>query len=259
MGICRLGFLVGFLWFMAMDCMAQSNTHHYNFVLQQAQFTRLCETKTMLTVNGSFPGPTIHARRGDTIYVNVHNEGEYGVTIHWHGVKQPRNPWSDGPENITQCPIQPGKNFTYEIILSNEEGTLWWHAHSDWSRATVHGAIVIAPALGTTYPFPAPDAEETIIIGRQRAIIDEALATGQPPEQSNSLTINGQPGDLYPCSAVLLYSDVKYGSNFSGVWFIHCHLERHSSWGMDTVLIVRNGRTRATSMRPPPASLPSCS
>ena len=51
--------------------------------LQQAQFTRLCETKTMLTVNGSFPGPTIHARKGDTIYVNVHNEGEYGVTIHW--------------------------------------------------------------------------------------------------------------------------------------------------------------------------------
>ncbi|KAF9661694.1 hypothetical protein SADUNF_Sadunf19G0095200 [Salix dunnii] len=220
MGIFRLGFLVGFLWFMAMDCRAQSNTHYYNFVLQQAQFTRLCETKTMLTVNGSFPGPTIHARRGDTIYVNVHNEGEYGVTIHWHGVKQPRNPWSDGPENITQCPIQPGKNFTYEVILSNEEGTLWWHAHSDWSRATVHGAIVIAPALGTTYPFPAPDAEEIIIIGSWfkgdlKAIIDEALATGQAPEQSNSLTINGQPGDLYPCSAENTYRyRVNYGKTY---------------------------------------------
>ncbi|PKI62386.1 hypothetical protein CRG98_017192 [Punica granatum] len=31
-----------------------------------------------------------------------------------HGVKQPRNSWSDGPEYITQCPIQPGTNFTYE-------------------------------------------------------------------------------------------------------------------------------------------------
>ncbi|KAF9661696.1 hypothetical protein SADUNF_Sadunf19G0095400 [Salix dunnii] len=222
MGICRLGFLVGLLWFMVIDrqilCMA--DTHHYNFVLQQAQFTRLCETKTMLTMNGSFPGPTIHARRGDTIYVNVHNEGEYGVTIHWHGVKQPRNPWSDGPENITQCPIQPGKNFTYEVILSNEEGTLWWHAHSDWSRATVHGAIVIAPALGTTYPFPAPDAEETIIIGSWfkgdlKAIIDEALATGEPPEKSNSLTINGQPGDQLPCSAENTYRyRVNYGKTY---------------------------------------------
>ncbi|XP_061987878.1 laccase-14-like [Populus nigra] len=209
MGISRLGFIAGLIWFMAMDweglCMAQSSVHRYNFVLQNAQFTRLCETKTMLTVNGSFPGPTIHARRGDTIYVNVHNEGDYGVTIHWHGVKQPRNPWSDGPENITQCPIQPGKNFTYEIILSDEEGTLWWHAHSDWTRATVHGAIVISPARGTTYPFPAPYAERTIIIGSWfkgdvKAVIDEALATGGGPAISNSLTINGQPGDLYPCS-----------------------------------------------------------
>uniref|UniRef100_A0A6N2LCU1 Plastocyanin-like domain-containing protein n=1 Tax=Salix viminalis TaxID=40686 RepID=A0A6N2LCU1_SALVM len=72
MEICGLGFLVGFLWFMVMDRQRQ-----------QAQFTRLFETKTMLAVNGSFSGPTIHARRGETIYVNVHNEEEYGVTIHW--------------------------------------------------------------------------------------------------------------------------------------------------------------------------------
>ena len=82
-----------------------------------------------------------------------------------HGVKQPRNPWSDGPENITQCPIKPGKNFTYEVVFSDEEGTLWWHAHSDWSRATVHGAIVISPKKGTSYPFPKPYAEEVIILG----------------------------------------------------------------------------------------------
>ncbi|KAJ4840709.1 hypothetical protein Tsubulata_018898 [Turnera subulata] len=122
-----------------------------------------------------------------------------------HGVKQPRNPWSDGPENITQCPIPPGTNFTYQVILSTEEGTLWWHAHSDWSRATVHGAIVIHPALGKTYPYQTPDAEQTIVIGTWfkgdvMEIIDTALATGAEPEQSNAYTINGQPGDLYPCS-----------------------------------------------------------
>ncbi|KAG2665436.1 hypothetical protein I3760_15G007400 [Carya illinoinensis] len=47
-----------------------------------------------------------------------------------------------------QYPIQPGKNFTYEVIFSDEEGTLWWHAHNDWSRATIHGAIVILPENG---------------------------------------------------------------------------------------------------------------
>ena len=80
-------------------------------------------------------------------------------------MKQPRNPWSDGPENITQCPIQPGKNFTYEVIFSTEEGTLWYHAHSDWTRATVHGPIVILPPIGKSYPFAEPYKEETIVLG----------------------------------------------------------------------------------------------
>ncbi|KDP25953.1 hypothetical protein JCGZ_23040 [Jatropha curcas] len=203
-------FILGFLGFMLLNGLAYGRTHYYDFVLKEATFTRLCTTKTMLTVNGSFPGPTIQVHRGDKVYVNVHNQGNYGVTIHWHGVKQPRNPWSDGPENITQCPIKPGTNFTHEVILSDEEGTLWWHAHSDWSRATVHGAFIILPAVGTIYPFPTPFAQQTIVIaswykGDLKTIIDEALAVGRAPNLSNAHTINGQPGDLYPCSKESTY------------------------------------------------------
>lgn len=87
--------------------------------------------------------------------------------LHRHGVKQPGNPWSDGPEYITQCPIEPGSNFTYQVIFSDEEGTLWWHAHSDWTRATVHGAIVILPEQHKTFPFPKPDGEEIVILGKK--------------------------------------------------------------------------------------------
>ena len=79
-------------------------------------------------------------------------------------MKQPRNPWSDGPEFITQCPIQPGTNFTYEVILSDEIRTLWWHAHSDWTRGSVQGAFVILPTENETYPFHTPDADQTIIL-----------------------------------------------------------------------------------------------
>jgi laccase len=82
-------------------------------------------------------------------------------------VHQPRNPWSDGPEYITQCPIEPGSNFTYEILFSDEEGTLWWHAHSDWTRAGVHGAIVVLPNNDTGFPFPQPDGEEILVLGIQ--------------------------------------------------------------------------------------------
>lgn len=83
-----------------------------------------------------------------------------------HGVKQPRNPWSDGPENITQCPIPPNTSFTHEIIFSDEVGTLWWHAHSDWTRATVHGSVIILPKEGQSIPYEEPDAEQTIVLGK---------------------------------------------------------------------------------------------
>lgn len=99
----------------------------------------------------------------------------YACYFYRHGIKQPRNPWFDGPEYITQCPIQPGTNFTYQILLSSEEGTLFWHAHSDWSRATVHGAFVILPANGTSYPFPKPDGEQVILFGMQNVLLAATL------------------------------------------------------------------------------------
>jgi FtsP/CotA-like multicopper oxidase with cupredoxin domain len=82
-----------------------------------------------------------------------------------HGARQVRNPWSDGPEYITQCPIQPGRRFNYKITLTTEEGTIWWHAHNSWARATVHGALIIYPKHGSHYPFPKPHAEFPIILG----------------------------------------------------------------------------------------------
>ncbi|KAL8144384.1 hypothetical protein V2J09_017416 [Rumex salicifolius] len=178
---------------------------HYIFELRETTFTKLCSTKNILTVNGQFPGPTLFARKGDTLTVDVYNRGSYNVTIHWHGVNQPRNPWSDGPEYITQCPIPPGGRFRQKVIFSDEEGTLWWHAHSNWTRATVHGAIVVRPKIGTSYPFPKPHREVPIILGEWwksdiQQLYYEFLRTGGDPNTSDAFTINGQPGDKYPCS-----------------------------------------------------------
>ncbi|CAI9770093.1 unnamed protein product [Fraxinus pennsylvanica] len=173
--------------------------------VKSCSYTRLCSTKNILTVNGKFPGPTLKALRGDKLIVKVYNEAEYNITLHWHGVKQPRNPWSDGAEYINQCPIRPGQKYTYRIQLTTEEGTVWWHAHSGWARATVHGMIIIYPRHGTVYPFPKPDEEVPIILGEWwkknvMDIVGNANKTGGEPILSDAYTINGQPGDLYPCS-----------------------------------------------------------
>ncbi|XP_062023241.1 putative laccase-9 [Rosa rugosa] len=216
------GFLGLFLLCGMLHCIVECHVHYHDFVLKKENFTRLCYTKSMLVVNGSFPGPVIRVQKGDTVFVNVHNQGDYGVTIHWHGVHQPRNSWSDGPEYITQCAIKPGSNFTYEVIFSDEEGTLWWHAHSEWTRASVHGAIVIMPVDNTKFPFPKPDGEDIIVFGSWynstedvSDIVAEALEDGGDTPDSDCYTINGQPGDFLPCSNDSTYHlQVEYGKTY---------------------------------------------
>lgn len=91
------------------------------------------------------------------------------VCILWvfrHGLKQYANGWADGPAYITQCPIQTGSSYVYDFNVTGQRGTLWWHAHILWLRATVYGAIVILPQQGTPYPFPKPDGEQVLVFGK---------------------------------------------------------------------------------------------
>ncbi|KAI4387959.1 hypothetical protein MLD38_000341 [Melastoma candidum] len=221
MGVVSVIVLARFLAFGGHCSSANAEVHYFDFVVKSTNFTRVCTTKSMLMVKDSFPGPTLTVRRGDTAYVNVYNQAPYGITIPWsHGIEQPRNPWSDGPVYVTQCPILPGTNFTYEVIFSTEEGTLWWHAHSDWSRATVHGAIMILPALGTTYPFPEPDEERVIVLASRynmdvMTLMTTALHEGGLTGLSNAFCINGEPGDFYSCSNKTTYHlSVDYGKTY---------------------------------------------
>ncbi|KAL2503768.1 Laccase-14 [Abeliophyllum distichum] len=192
----------------------------YKFVLRDAPYTRLCTNKTILTINGQFPGPTIYATKGETVIVDVYNRANENITIHWHGVKMPRYPWSDGPEYVTQCPIRPGTKFSQRIVLSDEEGTLWWHAHSEWSRATVHGALIIYPEKKNNYPFPKPHAEVPIILGEWwnsdvEEVMNEFMQSGGDPNVSDAFLINGQPGDLYSCSRSDTFKlTVDYGKTY---------------------------------------------
>ncbi|MED6133940.1 Laccase-14 [Stylosanthes scabra] len=194
--------------------------HHHKFVIKSSSYTRLCSTKNILTVNGKFPGPTLKAHTGDTLIINVHNQANHNITIHWHGVRQVRNPWSDGAAYITQCPIQPGAVFKQVIHLSQEEGTVWWHGHDGWSRATVHGAFIIYPKHGQNYPFPKPHAEIPIILGEwwKKEIMSIPIVankTGGEPIPSDAYTINGQPGYLYPCSKKDTFKMVvEYGKTY---------------------------------------------
>ncbi|KAK1423588.1 hypothetical protein QVD17_18892 [Tagetes erecta] len=131
-------------------------TKKYQFNIEVKNVSRLCHVKPIVTVNGRFPGPTVYARE-------------------------------DGPAYITQCPIKPGNNYVYDFSVTGQRGTLWWHAHILWLRATVYGAIVILAKQETLFPFPRPDGEEVIVFGEWwhadvEEIVKQGNALGLPPK-----------------------------------------------------------------------------
>uniref|UniRef100_A0A1D1YCF8 Laccase n=1 Tax=Anthurium amnicola TaxID=1678845 RepID=A0A1D1YCF8_9ARAE len=181
-------------------------TRHYKFDVRLANVTRLCHKKSIVTINGQFPGPRVVAREGDRLVIKVVNHVQNNVTLHWHGVRQLRSGWADGPAYITQCPIQSGRTYVYDFTIVGQRGTLWWHAHASWLRATLYGPIIILPKLGVPYPFGKPYKEVPIVFGEwwnsdTEAVISQALQTGGGPNVSDAYTINGLPGLLYNCSA----------------------------------------------------------
>ncbi|CCC14584.1 unnamed protein product [Sordaria macrospora k-hell] len=121
-------------------------TRSYEFTISRANMSPDGVTRSMIVVNGQFPGPAIEANWGDWIEVTLVNKikdpGE-GAAIHWHGIRQVGTPWMDGVPSTTQCPIPPGHRFTYRF-RADEYGSSFWHSHvgSQYS-AGAFGAIVV--------------------------------------------------------------------------------------------------------------------
>ncbi|XP_030479719.1 laccase-7 [Cannabis sativa] len=182
----------------------------HSFNVEDVSVRKLCRNQVITAVNNSLPGPTIKVNEGDTLVVHVSNKSPYDVTIHWHGILQFLSAWADGPAYATQCPIKPGQSYTYRFNITGQEGTLWWHAHVGWLRATVYGALIIHPKSGRSYPFPKPHQEVPILLGEwwNANVIDvenEGLSVGAAPNISDAYTINGKPGNLYNCSSNDMY------------------------------------------------------
>ncbi|TID18280.1 laccase-like multicopper oxidase [Venturia nashicola] len=106
--------------------------------------------RTVLTVNGTMPGPTLTADWGDFIIVHVRNslfESQNGTSIHWHGIRQLGTPQMDGVSSVTQCPTAPGEIYTYSF-RATQYGSSWYHSHfglQTW-EGVFGGLIINGPA-----------------------------------------------------------------------------------------------------------------
>lgn len=54
------------------------------------------------------------------------------------------------------------------------------------------------------------------------------------------------------------WAAIRLVADNPGVWYVHCHLEEHTSWGLAMVFVVENGKEASQCLLPPPSDLPAC-
>ena len=116
-------------------------TRYYSFNVSRGIIAPDGYQKSVILINGQFPGPVIEANWGDTIQVNVYNSligPQEGISVHWHGLLQKNTPWADGVPSVSQCPIAPGSSEVY-TFQADLYGTSWYHSH--YSAQAVGGLL----------------------------------------------------------------------------------------------------------------------
>lgn len=182
-----------------------------------------------LLVNGAFPGPTIEANWGDTIQVTIHNNitgPEEGTSMHWHGLLQTGTPYQDGVPGVTQCPIAPGKTYTYQF-QADQFGTSWYHSHysAQYSSGVTGPMVIYGPGrqlydidLG---PVMLSDWNHRDYMDILEQMLKPVAKGGDLRVTSDNNLINGKgvfecstvtAGDKTPCTANAGYSKFKFQS-----------------------------------------------
>ena len=146
---------------------------------------------TGFAYNEQIPGPRLQLAQGDRVRIVEGNDLPEPTTVHWHGLVVPNE--MDGPADVTQDPILPGDDFTYEFT-AGQSGTFFYHTHHDPDRQQglgLYGALIVDPAS----PGKEPQADLEHVMQMQEWLKREWLtypAMQMEGALPNFFTINGK-------------------------------------------------------------------
>ena len=112
-------------------------------------------------INGPFLGPTLRARRGESVTIHVKNALDEPTTWHWHGMHLPAAA-DGGPHQM----INPGETWSPSWTINQPAATLWYHPHP-------HGTTERHMYRGLSGLFILDDDDETALSLPRRYGIDD--------------------------------------------------------------------------------------
>ncbi|XP_015873344.2 L-ascorbate oxidase [Ziziphus jujuba] len=181
-----------------------SQERHFKWDVEYIFRAPDCLEHPVMGINGQFPGPTIRARPGDNIVVELTNKlHTEGVVIHWHGITQFGSPWADGTASISQCAVDPGETFFYRFKV-DKPGTYFYHGHYGMQRsAGLYGSLIVDVAEGEKEPFHYDDEFNLLLSDWwHKSAHEQEIGLSSNPfrwiGEPQSLLINGR--GQYNCS-----------------------------------------------------------
>ncbi|KAG2670561.1 hypothetical protein I3843_14G091000 [Carya illinoinensis] len=190
-----------------------AKTRHFKWEVEYMYWSPDCIENVVMGINGQFPGPTIRAKAGDTVVVELTNKlPTEGVVIHWHGIRQLGTPWADGTAFISQCAINCGETFHYRFKV-DRPGTYFYHGHLGMQRsAGLYGSLIVDVAEGEKEPFHY-DGEFNLLLSDwwHKSVHEQEVGLSSNPfrwiGEPQSLLINGR--GQYNCSLAAQYSNTN--------------------------------------------------
>ncbi|XP_010266098.1 PREDICTED: L-ascorbate oxidase homolog [Nelumbo nucifera] len=149
-----------------------------------------------ILINGQFPGPDIYSVTNDNLIINVYNSLPEPFLLSWNGIQQRRNSWQDGVYG-TNCPIPPGKNFTYVLQVKDQIGSFFYFPSLAFHKAAGgFGGIRILSRPRIPVPFPDPAGDFTVLIGdwynASHTALKAKLDRGKRLHFPDGILINGR-------------------------------------------------------------------
>ncbi len=168
-------------------------------------------TASVLTFNGTVPGPEFRLHVGDTVIVHFKNDIAHATAIHWHGIELANA--SDGTP-LTQNMVAPGDTFLYKFKVTRP-GIFWYHPHHHSSTNQVfkgmYGSIIVTdPAQDGLQGNLLPSAADTMTMVLSDLTVCKAAdsndtatydTSSQPHVSGGMLPAQGGPTPKALCEA----------------------------------------------------------
>ncbi|KZT07992.1 multicopper oxidase [Laetiporus sulphureus 93-53] len=167
--------------------------------------------RRVIGVNGSWPLPAYAVNSTDSLVVHAHNSLDQPATLHHHGMFFNSTSWMDGAQQVGQCGIPPGEDFTYVVPIntSGQSGTYWVHSHAGGQYVDgLRSTFVINPEE-EKYDY---DEDYTIVIAdwyhdQQANLLTEFISISNPggaepvPDAPLMYFLKTQTGEYVPPKA----------------------------------------------------------